>query len=92
MKRLRRGHKSLFVLEAGYVWCLRRGIEYSDDSFMDEHFLTGDFDCEEGSEYDRIIDDLRAFRYIKGYELREITVEEYESCIEEFGHDEKWIG
>ena len=84
MKKLNRRHKSLFVLEAGYVWCVRRGIEYDTDKFMEEYFLTGGFDCQEGSEYDNIIKDLKWFRYSDVYELKEISIEEYESCVDWF--------
>ena len=82
MKRLKRTHKNLMFLEAGFVWCLRRGIEYNDDTFTDEYF-----DCAEGSEYDNLCKDLRRYRHHNSYEPITITDEEYELCVNEFGSE-----
>jgi hypothetical protein len=86
-KRLKRSHKNLFLLEAGFIFCKRRGIKYSDETFA-EFFLSPDFKDKEDSEYDNICKDLRMYRYFDNYELKEITQEEYEACIEEFGYQE----
>lgn len=87
MKKLKRTHKNLMFLEAGFVWCLRRGIEYNDDTFTDEYFLTEDFDSSEGSEYDNLCKDLRMYRHKLSYNPITITDEEYELCINEFGSE-----
>jgi hypothetical protein len=47
MRKLKRSHKNLFILEAGYIYCKRRGIEYNDDKFIDEIFMTESFDSSE---------------------------------------------
>ena len=85
MKKLKRTYKNLMFLEAGFVWCLRRGIEYNDDTFTDKYFLTEDFDSSEGSEYDNLCKDLRWYRHKKTYEPKTITDEEYDLCVDEFG-------
>lgn len=85
MRKLKRGHKNLYILEAGFIYCKRRGVEYNDDEFIKEVFMKEDFDCEEGSEFDNICKDLRHYRHNISYELKEITDEEYEMCIDEFG-------
>lgn len=75
------------VLEAGYIYCKRRGIEYSDDRFIDGIFMTEQFDSSEGSEFDNICKDLRCYKYLDSYKLIEITDDEYEMCIDEFGEN-----
>jgi hypothetical protein len=87
MKRLKRTHKNLMTLEAGFVWCLRKGIEYNDVKFIDEYFLTEDFDSSEGSEYDNLSKDLRMYRHNDSYVPITITDEEYELCVNEFGSE-----
>lgn len=89
MKLLKRSQKNLFILEAGYIYCLRRGIEYSDDKFADGIFMSENFDCREGSEYDNICKDLRNYRQIDSYQLTEITIDEYNTCCNEFGFTKK---
>lgn len=84
-RKLKRSHKNLYVLEAGFIFCKRKGLEYSDDKFIDEMFMTEDFDSSTGSEFDNICKDLRQYRYSESYILKEITEDEYEMCIDEFG-------
>lgn len=85
MKRLKKTHKNLMFIESEYLYCLRHKIETSE--IFEELFLSDNFDCGEGSEYDNICKDLRFFRRIDGYELKEISVEEYELCITKFGKE-----
>jgi len=85
MRKLKRAHKNLYTLEAGFIYCKRRGIEYSDDKFLDELFMTEGFDSSEGSEFDKICKDLRFYRHFPSHELAEISNDEYEMCIDEFG-------
>ncbi len=85
MRKLKRNHKNLYILEAGYIYCKRRNIEYNDDQFIDEIFMTDSFNSSEGSEFDNICKDLRCYRYLDSYKLIEITDDEYEMCIDEFG-------
>ena len=85
---LKHTRKNLMLLEAGFIWCLRRGIEYSDDTFIDDYFMSDDFQSDLSDEFDNICTDLRRFRFCyKNYDLKEITVEEYEKCIDEFGSE-----
>lgn len=84
MRKLKRNHKNLFILEAGFIYCKRRDIEYSDNKFVDEIFMTEGFDSSEGSEFDNICKDLRCYRYFDSYELIEISEDEYEMCVDEF--------
>lgn len=79
--KLKRSHKNLCLLEAGYIYCKRRGIEYDDDKFVDEIFMSKDFQSNENSEYDNICKDLRFYKYFDSYKLIEITDEEYEMCV-----------
>lgn len=46
MRKLKRTHKNLYILEAGFIYCKRRGIEYSDTKFTDEIFMSEEFKCE----------------------------------------------
>jgi len=87
MRKLKRSHKNLMFLEAGYIYCKRRGIEYSDDKFIDEILMTEQFDSSEGSEFDNICKDLRCYKYLDSYKLIEITDAEYKMCIDEFGEN-----
>jgi hypothetical protein len=87
MRKLKRSHKNLYILEAGYIYCKRRGLEYSDDKFIDEIFTTEEFDSGQGSEFDNICKDLRCYKYFDSYKLIEITDDEYEMCIDEFGEN-----
>lgn len=83
MRKLKRVHKSLYIFEAGFIYCYRRGIEYTDDKFIDEIFLSEDFISE--GEFEHICEDLRCYRYHEAYQLQEISEAEYEMCIDEFG-------
>ena len=87
MRKLKRDYKKLMILEAGYIYCKRRGIEYSDDKFIDEILMTEQFDSIEASEFDNICKDLRCYKYLDSYKLIEITDDEYEMCIDEFGEN-----
>jgi hypothetical protein len=89
MRKLKREHKNLYILEAGYIYCKRNGIEYSDDSFIDNIFLKEDFDHD--GEFDDMCSDLRCYRHYKNYTLKNITEEEYEMCIDEFGGIEIYL-
>ena len=75
------------IREAGYIYCKRRGIEYSDDKFIDEILMTEQFDSIDASEFDNICKDLRCYKYLDSYKLIEITDDEYEMCIDEFGEN-----
>jgi len=46
-----------------------------------------EFNCSEGSEFDNISKDLRDYKYQDSYKLIEITDEEYEMCVNEFGEN-----
>ena len=87
MKKLKRSHKNLFILEAGYIYCKRRGIEYNVDKFISNIFMTESFDSSEGSEFDNICKDLRFYKFVDSYKLTEITEDEYEKCVDEFGEN-----
>jgi len=87
MRKLKRSHKNLYILEAGYIYCKRRNIEYNDDKFIDEIFMTDGFDSSEGSEFDNICKDLRLYKYFDSHKLIEITEDEYEMCVDEFGEN-----
>lgn len=83
MRILKRDHKKLMVLEAGYIYCKRHDINY--DTFMESVFMKEDFDCKEGSEFDNICKDLRFYKYYDSHNLIEITDDEYEMCVDMFG-------
>jgi len=89
IKVLKRTRKNLMILEAGFIYCQRRNIPYSDDSFMDNIFMSDEFQNDEkaSSEFDIMCRDLRMFRYYDGYELEELSIAEYESCVKEFNKD-----
>jgi hypothetical protein len=71
------------VIESGYVYCKRHGLDYQ--TFFDDVFMSYEFDSREGSEFDNICKDLRYYRYFDSYTLVEITEDEYEMCIDKFG-------
>jgi hypothetical protein len=48
MRKLKRSHKNLFILEAGYIYCKRHKLDY--DTFIDNVFMTEQFDSSEGCE------------------------------------------
>jgi hypothetical protein len=70
------------VIESGYVYCKRHGLDY--ETFFDDVFMSYEFDSKEGSEFDNICKDLRYYRYFDSYTLVEITEDEYEMCIDKF--------
>lgn len=82
---LSRTRKALFILEAGFIYCKRRGIEYSDNIFIHGIFLSDEFNNSQSDEFEKICKDLRSYRYFKSYDLIEITEDEYENCVDEFG-------
>lgn len=88
MRKLKRSHKNLMILEAGYIYCKRRDIEYDDIKFIDEVFMTDGFDNSEGSEFDNICKDLRMYRHFDTHKLIELTEDEYEMCVNKFGEDQ----
>ena len=81
-KLLIRDHKKLMIIEAGYIYSKRHNLEY--ETFIEKVFMTEEFDCDEGSEFDNICKDLRCYRYFDSYQLIEITNEEYEMCVDKF--------
>jgi hypothetical protein len=85
MRKLKRSCKNLMVLEAGYIYCKRRNLDY--ETFIDNVLIEEEFHCEEGSEFDNICKDLRCYRYFDSYKLIEITDAEYEMSIDEFGEN-----
>lgn len=87
MRKLKRSHKGLFILEAGFIYCKRKNIKYTDDTFIDDIFMSENFDTSAGSEFDNICQDLRYYRYSNSYMPKELTEEEYELCIDEFGEN-----
>lgn len=83
--KLKRSHKNLMILEAGYIYCKRYNINY--DTFINDVFMTEQFDCSDGSEFDNICKDLRCYKYFDSYRLIEITNDEYEMCVNKFGEN-----
>ena len=73
------------VLEAGFIYCKRHNL--NNETFIDDVFMSEQFDCSEGSEFDNICNDLRMYRYFDSYTLTELTEDEYEMCVNEFGED-----
>jgi hypothetical protein len=71
------------ILEASYVYCKRHELDY--ETFIDDVFMTCEFNSDEGSEFDNICKDLRCYRYLDSHVLIEITENEYEMCIDKFG-------
>ncbi len=71
------------ILEASYVYCKRYELDY--ETFIDDVFMTCEFNSDEGSEFDNICKDLRCYRYLDSHVLIEITENEYEMCIDKFG-------
>lgn len=83
MKTLKAQHKNLMIIEAGFIYSKRYNLD--KDTFIDNVFMTDDFDSHEGGEFDNICKDLRRYRHYKSYVPKTITDEEYEMCIGEFG-------
>jgi hypothetical protein len=82
MRKLKRSHKNLMILEAGYIYCKRHNLNY--ETFIDEVFMTEEFHSDEESEFNRIYVDLRYYKYLDSYKLIEITEDEYEICVDKF--------
>ena len=85
MRKLKRSHKNLMVLEAAYIYCKRHELNY--ETFIDDVFLTEGFHSGKESEFNNICSDLRCYRYFDSYELIEITYDEYEMCVDKFGEN-----
>jgi len=83
-RKLKKTHKQLMIFEAGFIYCKRHNINKDLDTFIEEDFMSENFNADEG-EFNDIMDDLRMFRYYDGYKLKEITVEEYDMTVDEFG-------
>jgi len=83
--KLKRNHKNLMILEASYIYCKRHNINY--DTFIDDVFMTQQFNYSNGSEFDNICKDLRCYKYFDSYKLIEITDDEYEMCVNKFGEN-----
>jgi hypothetical protein len=83
MRKLKEVHKGLMIFEAGFVYCKRHNLDY--EIFIDDIFMSEEFDCSDGSEFDNICKDLRCFRHYGSYNLCEISLEEYEMCLDKFG-------
>ena len=49
MRKLKRSHKNLFILEAGYIYCKRHNLNY--ETFIDDVFMTEEFHSDEESEF-----------------------------------------
>ena len=85
MDKLKRSHKNLMVIEAGFIYCHRHNLD--NKTFIDDVFLTEDFESCDGSEFDNLCKDLRFYRHYEDYEPITITESEYNMCINEFGKD-----
>lgn len=84
MRKLKKTHKGLMIIEAGFIFCKRQNIEFDMDNFVDNIFMTEVFH-NENNKFDEICEDLRNYRYNEEYKLKEITEKEYELCIDMFG-------
>lgn len=80
---LKSNHKNLMIIEAGFIYCKRHDL--NEETFIENEFMSEMFDSHEGGEFDNICKDLLWFRYNPKYELIEISVEEYELCVDKFG-------
>jgi hypothetical protein len=70
------------IFEAGFIYCKRHNIDYDNDF---EDLLMQSNPIFDNNEFDAIAKDLRSYRSTMTYELKEITEEEYEMCVDEFG-------
>ena len=84
MRKLKRNHKNLMIIEAGFIFCKRQNITFDLDNFVDNIFMTEGFH-NKNNNFDEICKDLRNYRYDEKYKLKEITEEEYELCVDMFG-------
>lgn len=85
MRKIKRSHKNLMIIEAAFIYCKRHNLDY--ETFIDDVFMTESFDSSEGSEFDNICRDLRFYKYFDSYKLVEITDDEYEMCVDKFGEN-----
>lgn len=85
MRKLKRSHKNLMIIEASYIYCKRHNLDY--DRFIDDVFMTEQFDSSEGGEFDNICKDLRYYQYFDSHKLIEITDDEYDMCVDKFGEN-----
>lgn len=88
MKRLKISRKGLTIIEASFIYCKRYNLNISINEFLDSFYSDDNFDEKQDIIYEDICEDLRCFRRFKDYSLKEITVEEYDLCVEEFGGEE----
>jgi hypothetical protein len=58
------------VLEACYIYCKRHNLDY--ECFIDDVFMSEQFDSSEGSEFDNICKDLRCYKYFDSHKLIEM--------------------
>lgn len=85
MKKLKKDHKQLMIIEAGFIYCKRHKLD--NETFIDNVFMTEEFNCSENSEFDNICEDLRYYRYYEKYISKTVTDEEYDMCVEKFGEN-----
>jgi len=83
MKKLKLSYKALMIDEACLIYSNRHGLD--SETFFDEVFMTKEFDCEMDSEFDNICIDLRLNTMLDNYTLKEITQDEYDLCVDQFG-------
>jgi len=83
MRKLNISHKALMIFEASYIYCTRHHLKY--ETFIDDVYMTENFDSSDNSEFNKIGKDLRSYRHSPSYKLTEITDQEYETCIDYFG-------
>lgn len=55
MRKIKTSHKNLMIIEASYVYCKRHNLDY--ETFIDDVFMTEQFDSSEESEFDNICKD-----------------------------------
>ena len=84
MKKLKISHKALMIIEASFIYCNRHNLNY--DNFIDDVFMTEEFDSSENSEFDNICNDLRHYRQSDTYKLKEISIQEYDACVDRFNN------
>jgi len=85
MRKLKRSHKNLMIIEASFIYCKRHNL--NQETFIDDVFMSENFDSGENGEFDKICKDLRYYKYSTSHRLIEITDIEYEMCVDEFGEN-----
>ena len=84
MKILKISHKAIMIFEASYIYCKRHNIDLDPETFITDVYVPST-DPVMDKEIDNMCKDLRSFRHSSfDYELRHITVEEYEMCCDYF--------